>query len=327
MFDGNVLYAAAAYNAGPKAVASWIRGKDVDADLWVARIPYDETRVRGEGRGQPRAVSVPARSPIALAMNAATVRIERARVRHDPPRGSPPSGAVIAGVLALAPVAGRRREGAEAEGRVRLPRAGAAALPRAAHVREARPGPRLSSLAHSLKVALKYRRQRGRLRRRPSMNPSGAATHAKGVKFFGHALQVHEKIAPALACVEKRLKKELHRQPSLHCRSAGGLRTTNTVPRRRGVKPPAPASRSTSTPTTRSRAAAASIHGRRARSAKGPGQDRLSARIRALKCWIQLARALRLRLARSRPEVGDTMHFEFLGDPSSTSRVDQRRRM
>ncbi|HVY48616.1 MAG TPA: transglycosylase SLT domain-containing protein [Minicystis sp.] len=44
IFAGNVLYVAAAYNAGPKAVASWVGGKDNDADLWVARIPYDETR-------------------------------------------------------------------------------------------------------------------------------------------------------------------------------------------------------------------------------------------------------------------------------------------
>ena len=44
MFEGQVLYTAAAYNAGPRAVASWIGGKDSDADVWVARIPYDETR-------------------------------------------------------------------------------------------------------------------------------------------------------------------------------------------------------------------------------------------------------------------------------------------
>lgn len=45
MFEGNVMLAAAAYNAGPAAVTDWLAGDvEHEADLWVARIPYDETR-------------------------------------------------------------------------------------------------------------------------------------------------------------------------------------------------------------------------------------------------------------------------------------------
>lgn len=45
MFGGNVPLAAAAYNAGPKIVSHWLeRAADFDADVWVARIPYEETR-------------------------------------------------------------------------------------------------------------------------------------------------------------------------------------------------------------------------------------------------------------------------------------------
>jgi soluble lytic murein transglycosylase len=45
MFQGSVTLAAAAYNAGPIAVSHWLEtGADNDADVWVARIPYDETR-------------------------------------------------------------------------------------------------------------------------------------------------------------------------------------------------------------------------------------------------------------------------------------------
>jgi soluble lytic murein transglycosylase len=45
MFEGNIMLAAAAYNAGPNAVTDWLAGDvDHEADLWVARIPYDETR-------------------------------------------------------------------------------------------------------------------------------------------------------------------------------------------------------------------------------------------------------------------------------------------
>ncbi len=45
MFQGSVPLAAAAYNAGPKIVSHWLAaGADLDADVFVARIPYEETR-------------------------------------------------------------------------------------------------------------------------------------------------------------------------------------------------------------------------------------------------------------------------------------------
>jgi soluble lytic murein transglycosylase len=44
-FDGSVPVAAAAYNAGPRAVRRWLqRMKGTDMDLWVALIPFEETR-------------------------------------------------------------------------------------------------------------------------------------------------------------------------------------------------------------------------------------------------------------------------------------------
>ncbi|MEZ4221423.1 MAG: transglycosylase SLT domain-containing protein [Polyangiaceae bacterium] len=44
-FGGNVALAAAAYNAGPAAVSRWLStGENLPLDLWVARIPYSETR-------------------------------------------------------------------------------------------------------------------------------------------------------------------------------------------------------------------------------------------------------------------------------------------
>ncbi len=45
MFQKSVVLAAAGYNAGPKAVSHWlVPGADNELDVWVARIPYDETR-------------------------------------------------------------------------------------------------------------------------------------------------------------------------------------------------------------------------------------------------------------------------------------------
>jgi soluble lytic murein transglycosylase len=44
-FNGAVPMAAAAYNAGPRAVRRWLdRMKNLDTDLWVAMIPFEETR-------------------------------------------------------------------------------------------------------------------------------------------------------------------------------------------------------------------------------------------------------------------------------------------
>jgi soluble lytic murein transglycosylase len=45
MMGGNLVLTVAAYNAGPKAVARWFdRAGKLPVDLWVARIPYKETR-------------------------------------------------------------------------------------------------------------------------------------------------------------------------------------------------------------------------------------------------------------------------------------------
>ncbi len=44
-FGGRVELGAAAYNAGPGAVSRWLEsGEGLQADVWVARIPYEETR-------------------------------------------------------------------------------------------------------------------------------------------------------------------------------------------------------------------------------------------------------------------------------------------
>jgi soluble lytic murein transglycosylase len=44
-FDGHIVLAAAAYNAGPKAVSRWLElAEQLPLDVWVARIPFSETR-------------------------------------------------------------------------------------------------------------------------------------------------------------------------------------------------------------------------------------------------------------------------------------------
>lgn len=40
----NKVLATAAYNAGPGRVRRWLPKKPIPADLWVATVPFDETR-------------------------------------------------------------------------------------------------------------------------------------------------------------------------------------------------------------------------------------------------------------------------------------------
>jgi soluble lytic murein transglycosylase len=44
MFDGQVVLALAAYNAGAAAVRRWLPDAPLDVDLWVENIPFSETR-------------------------------------------------------------------------------------------------------------------------------------------------------------------------------------------------------------------------------------------------------------------------------------------
>ena len=43
-YDGSAVLAAAAYNAGPGNADKWLPENQIDADIWVATIPFRETR-------------------------------------------------------------------------------------------------------------------------------------------------------------------------------------------------------------------------------------------------------------------------------------------
>ncbi|MFO0759382.1 MAG: M15 family metallopeptidase [Byssovorax sp.] len=67
----------------------------------------------------------------------------------------------------------------------------------------------------------------------PKYSKKSAPAQAKTVRFFGLPLVVHEKIAPAVACVEKRIAKTCTGRSSYTPHVVGGLRTSNTY---RGVE-------------------------------------------------------------------------------------------
>jgi soluble lytic murein transglycosylase len=43
-FDGHLVVALAAYNAGPAAADRWLPDAPVDGDIWLENVPYNETR-------------------------------------------------------------------------------------------------------------------------------------------------------------------------------------------------------------------------------------------------------------------------------------------
>jgi soluble lytic murein transglycosylase len=44
-FDGQMVVALAAYNAGPGAARRWLPSRAIDSDVWIENIPYNETRI------------------------------------------------------------------------------------------------------------------------------------------------------------------------------------------------------------------------------------------------------------------------------------------
>ncbi|RJS91263.1 transglycosylase SLT domain-containing protein [Salinisphaera sp. Q1T1-3] len=43
-WSNNIALATASYNAGPRKIAQWLPATDMPADIWIANIPYTETR-------------------------------------------------------------------------------------------------------------------------------------------------------------------------------------------------------------------------------------------------------------------------------------------
>ena len=145
------------------------------------------------------------------------------------------------------------------------------------------------------------------------LNPKRAISHALSVNFMGRSLQVHEKIAPALRCVEKRIRKTCKKQKDQYKPYAvGGFRTANTF---RGgeisnhlfgiavdidpEKNPCCGCVSPWPDHPACQGSSATVFERTALP----------------RCWIDAFERYGFYWLGRDPQLRDTMHFEFLGDP------------
>jgi hypothetical protein len=61
-------------------------------------------------------------------------------------------------------------------------------------------------------------------------NPTRVASHVTRMRFFGLPIVMHERVAPVLACVERRIETHCSAPKSHYVpRAIGGLRTENTI--------------------------------------------------------------------------------------------------
>lgn len=139
---------------------------------------------------------------------------------------------------------------------------------------------------------------------------TAARSHAKTVRFFGLPVSVHERIAPALACVEKRIEKSCTGGARYTPRAIGGFRTANTY---RGVEV-----------SNHLFGIAIDIDPDRNPccgcvdpwpnhpACKVPGD--VFRRTALTKCWVKSFERFGFDWL-GHDSLEDTMHFEFLGDP------------
>jgi hypothetical protein len=145
------------------------------------------------------------------------------------------------------------------------------------------------------------------------LNSETAISQAVGVRFMGHSVSVHKKIAPALKCVEKRIRKTCTKSKERYSPAAvGGFRTANSY---RGaeisnhlfgiaidIDPEKNPCCGCVSPWPDHPAC------------QGPAST-VFERTALPRCWIDAFERYGFWWLGRDPQLRDTMHFEFLGDP------------
>jgi D-alanyl-D-alanine carboxypeptidase-like protein len=164
--------------------------------------------------------------------------------------------------------------------------------------------------------AARYRvEQYGRIEGGPyeQLNDKTAYSQAKAVHFMGLPLLVHAKIAPALACVEHRLKKECSKAGDRYqARAIGGFRTENSY---RGAE----VSNhlfgiAIDIDPNRNPCCGCVAPWPEHKACQGSAES-IFDRTELPRCWIDTFEKYGFYWLGRDPQLRDTMHFEFLGNP------------
>jgi hypothetical protein len=164
--------------------------------------------------------------------------------------------------------------------------------------------------------SIRYRVEHyGRIEGAPfeELNSKTAHSQAKSMHFMGLPISLHQKVAPALACVERRLKKTCTKSEDRYRpRAVGGFRTENSY---RGVEV-----------SNHLFGIAIDIDPDRnpCCGCVAPWPDHKACqgdvasvfeRTELPRCWIDTFEKYGFYWLGRDPQLRDTMHFEFLGNP------------
>lgn len=144
-------------------------------------------------------------------------------------------------------------------------------------------------------------------------NEASARSQAVSTRFMGLPLSIHKKVAPALTCVEKRIRKVCgKRSDRYQARAVGGFRNDNSY---RGgeisnhlfgiaidIDPERNPCCGCVSPWPEHPACKGSV-------------ETIYERSDISRCWIRAFERYGFYWLGRDPELRDTMHFEFLGDP------------
>jgi hypothetical protein len=164
--------------------------------------------------------------------------------------------------------------------------------------------------------AIRYRvKHYGRVENAPyqELSEHTAYSQAKPVSFMGLPLLVHKKVAPALACVERRIKKSCTKADERYRpRAVGGFRTENSY---RGaevsnhlfgiaidIDPDRNPCCGCVAPWPEHKACQGTVAS-------------VFERTELPRCWIDTFERYGFYWLGRDPQLRDTMHFEFLGNP------------
>jgi hypothetical protein len=214
--------------------------------------------------------------------------------------------AVIVAALTVAPAKGGRLGGCRVQSPQRF-------LKRSSYVRNGM----LDGRAHDR--AVEYRAKRyGSV---PGMglerfNARRVADQVVQTTFFGHALTIHERVAPALACVEKRIEASCTKPSERYTpRHIGGLRTENTI--RGGEISNHLFGIAVDIDPEQNPCCHCVIKWQKNPRCKNKGHSPYD-RADIPRCWVEAFERYGFYWL-GNDALEDTMHFEFLGEPAHSS--------